>query len=130
MLQKFTPSKHSSYLVPCVFKAVHMIEALRENSTGLRVDDLHRMTGYSRTTIYRILRTLAACGYILRESGGSYRLNYAVVPDLGKSSSNDERGRQLEFLPKQNGARPVEFERWGIRFRDNGSRVDFNYGTT
>lgn len=75
MLQESSHSRNSSYLVPCVFKAVHMIEALRETGTGLRVEDLRRMTGYPRTTIYRILRTLIACGYIDRTSGGSYRLN-------------------------------------------------------
>ena len=102
MLQKFTPSKHSSYLVPCVFKAVHMIEALRENSTGLRVDDLHRMTGYSRTTIYRILRTLAACGYIRRDPGGSYRLNCALVPAVGERLCSEVDSLRLELPPKLN----------------------------
>ena len=79
MLQGSNVSRNSNYLVPCVFKAVQMIEALRRVRTGLRVEDLRSMTGYSRTTIYRILRTLAACGYIVRNSRAIYRLNYSVV---------------------------------------------------
>ena len=91
MIQESNLPKNSSYLVPCVFKAVHMIQALRETGTGLQVEDLRRMTGYSRTTIYRILRTLAACGYIFRESGGVYRLNYSVVT----AAAGDQQIRRM-----------------------------------
>jgi len=118
MLQGSNVSRNSNYLVPCVFKAVQMIEALRRVRTGLRVEDLRSMSGYSRTTIYRILRTLAACGYIRRESGGSYRLNYAIVPAVGRR--DDEYDRQPEFPSEPNGAHRGGFERWGIRFRENG----------
>ena len=130
MLKGSNYSRNPSYLVPCVLKAVHMIEALRQAGTGLRVENLRSMTGYSRTTIYRILRTFVACGYIRRDSGGSYRLNYAVVPPVGKSSRNDERDSQLEFPPKSSSAHRVGFERWGIRFLDNGARMDSNCNTT
>lgn len=129
MLEESSLSRNSSYLVPCVLKAVHMIEALRETGTGLRVENLRSMTGYSRTTIYRILRTLVACGYIHSDSRGSYRLNYAVAPAVSKSSRNDERDNQLEFPPKSSGAHGVGFERWGIRFRENGARMDSAYTT-
>jgi hypothetical protein len=128
MLQESDRSRNTSYLVPCVFKAVQMIEALREVGEGLGVETLRSMTGYSRTTIYRILRTLIVCGYIRRTSGGCYRLN-AVVPSVGESSRDDEYGSQLEFFPKPNGAHRVGFERWGIRFRENGARMDSYYST-
>jgi hypothetical protein len=126
MFQDSNHSRNPSYIVPSVLKAVRMIEALRETGTGLCVEDLRSMTGYSRTTIYRILRTLAACRYIRRESGGSYRLNYAVVPAVDKSVRNDEYGSQ--FPPEPNGAHRLGFERWGIRFR--GARMDSCYSTT
>jgi hypothetical protein len=124
MLQESNPSRNSSYLAPCVFKALHMIEALRETGTGLRVENLRSMTGYSRTTIYRILRTLIACNYIRRTSGGSYRLNSTVTPAIGKNSKDDERNNQIAFSPRSSDAHRVGFERWGIRFRDNGARMD------
>ncbi len=130
MLQESSHSRNPNYLVPCVLKAVHIIEALRKAGTGLRVENLRRMTGYSRTTIYRILRTLVACGYILRDSSGSYRLNYAVIPVVGEGSRIEEGSPHFELPPKPNGSFRVGFERWGIRFRADGARVDSYYSTT
>jgi predicted transcriptional regulator len=110
MLHESGLPRNSSYLVPCVFKAVHMIEALRETSTGLRVEDLRSMTGYSRTTIYRILRTLVACRYIMRNSGGVYRLNYSVVTAAGRDrqigrmvANSYSRSSQITTLPNSKG---------------------------
>jgi hypothetical protein len=71
--------RNPSYLVPCVLKAIQMVEILRRTHAGLRVDDLLGMTGYSRSTIYRILRTLTACEYMVRDGRGYYRLNHAIV---------------------------------------------------
>ena len=120
MLRESIVSRNSSYIVPCVFKAVHMIQALRETGAGLRVEDLRQMTGYSRTTIYRILRTLAACGYIFRDSGGVYRLNYSVVTAAGSKSAGEENGGKLAIRVKPDDIHVAEFERWGVRFRGNG----------
>jgi hypothetical protein len=122
MLQESEHSRNPSYLVPCVLKAVHMIEALRETGTGLRVESLRRMTGYSRTTIYRILRTLVACGYITRNSGGVYRLNYSLVTAAGRGSA-DEGGGKFVLGVKQGNSHVAGFERWGVRFRSNGARM-------
>jgi hypothetical protein len=105
-----------------------MIETLRETVTGLRVEDLRNMTGYSRTTIYRILRTLAACGYILRDPRGSYRLNDTVVPAVDRSVKDDNYDGQLERSSKPSGAHRDGFERWGIRFRENGARMESRIG--
>jgi hypothetical protein len=122
MLQESEHSRNPSYLVPCVLKAVHMIEALRETGTGLRVENLRSMTGYSRTTIYRILRTLVACGYVMRNSGGVYRLNYSVVTAAGRVSA-DEDGGKLVLGVKPGNSHVAGFERWGVRFRSNGARM-------
>lgn len=123
MLHESAVPKGSSYLVPCVFKAVQMIEALRETRAPLRVEDFVGMTGYSRSTIYRILRTLVACGYLIRGSGGCYRLNHAVVATADAATrnkqDNSELGRHL-----QASGRNIGFERWGIQFRGNGTRVN------
>jgi hypothetical protein len=123
MLQESNLSRNSTYLVPCVFKAVHIIQALRETGAGLRVEDLRGMTGYSRTTIYRILRTLAACGYIIRNSGGVYRVNYSVITAAGEKPAAEEDGGKLVLHVKPGNSQVAEFERWGIRFRGNGARM-------
>jgi predicted transcriptional regulator len=111
--------KNSSYIVPCVFKAVQMIEALRESRSGLRVEEFLAMTGYSRSTIYRILRTLTACEYIVRDRGGSYRLNHAVV-----SPADAATKQQRDFnRPLSPGNAHPGFERWGVRFGADGRRL-------
>jgi len=86
-----------------VFKVVQVVEALRVAPAGLRVERLLSATGYSRSTVYRILKTLAKCGYILCDSDGTYRLNQTVIRIAEKGTT--------------------EFERWGVRFQADGKRV-------
>jgi DNA-binding IclR family transcriptional regulator len=122
-------SRNPNYLVPCVFKAVRMIEALREAQGRLRVEDFRSTTGYARTTIYRILRTLVACEYLIRDSGGYYRLNHAVVATADAATRNTQDSS--EFAPSlQANDRNVGFERWGIQFRGNGTRMNTHSQTT
>jgi len=100
-----------------------MIEALRETGTGLRVEDLRSMTGYPQTTIYRILRTLVACQYVIRDSGGSYLLNHSMAPAVGKGSRNGDDGGEFGFRSKPDDNHLAGFERWGVRFRTNMARI-------
>lgn len=123
MLHESNVPRNSGYLVPCVFKAMRMIEALRETQSGLRVEDFRLITGYARSTIYRILRTLVACDYLVRNSGGYYRLNHAVGATVDASrratEEGDGFGRHLSASD-----RCLGFERWGIQFRGNGTRMN------
>ena len=104
------PPRNPNYLVPCVFKAIRMIDALRDTPGRLSVEDFRSSTGYARTTIYRILRTLVACDYLVRDPGGYYRLNHALIPSKGRLLHANDRN--------------MGFERWGVQFRDNGARVN------
>lgn len=122
MQQQSEISRSVSYLVPCVFKAVQMIEASREARVGLRVEDFLGMTGYSRSTIYRILRTLTACSYMVRERGGIYRLNSAVIREADDDPAARVGCRTSPPATLSKGA-PEEFERWGVRFGPDGRRV-------
>lgn len=130
MLQSPDRSRNPSYLVPCVVKAVQLIEVLRETRRGLRVEDLRRMTGFSTTTIYRILRTLAACGYILRDSPGFYRLNYVAVPTSGQSSRHGWRDHPSEIPPQRSGTRALGSATWDSRFCYDGAKRNSSYSTT
>jgi hypothetical protein len=123
MLRRSNLPRNSSYLVPCVFKAVRMIEALRESRTGLRVEDFRSMNGYSRSTIYRILRTLIACDYIIREAGGFYRLNHAVVTAAEETPRNRQDGNEIGRTPRP-ADRRIGFERWGVQFGADGRRMN------
>ena len=64
-----------SYIVPMVARAIDISELLQEFNSGLHVKGIKELTGYADSTIYRILRTLAAFGYVARDSNGVYRLN-------------------------------------------------------
>jgi DNA-binding IclR family transcriptional regulator len=65
---------HRTYWVPVVGKTIHMVEILRTSSTDFRVVDLRAMTRYPTSTIYRVLRTLVCCKWVVHGSGGVYRL--------------------------------------------------------
>jgi DNA-binding IclR family transcriptional regulator len=60
-------------MVPMIARAIDVSERLQEDDARLSVDQLCELTGYSRSTIYRILRTLAAFEYVVREPEGKYR---------------------------------------------------------
>jgi len=114
--------RNTSYLVPCVFKAIQLVELLRTARAGLRVEDLLKTTGYSRSTTYRILRTLTTCDYTFRDAGGIYRLNHDVVSPLAAPVSSNEAMEPSEPEQQQADA-PLEFERWGVRFDKDGKRL-------
>ena len=82
-----------SYIVPCVMKTIRMVEILRKEPAGLRVEDLRCMTGYPPSTIYRILRTLMAYQYAFRDNRGRYRLNDHVVIATDKSVGERTTGK-------------------------------------
>jgi hypothetical protein len=69
-----------NYIIPMVARTLEITERLQEGAP-LTVDDIQRLTGYSRSTIYRILRTLAAFGYVDRAMNrGEYRWNGFFSP--------------------------------------------------
>jgi hypothetical protein len=115
--------RNNSYLVPCVFKAVQMVEALRKTRAGLRVEDFLNMTGYSRSTIYRILRTLVACGYIARDNAGVYHLNHAVI-NVADENAWPQTVRHPDAPTTAASESHLEFERWGVRFRIDGKKAE------
>ena len=64
------PNVNRSYLVPVLVKAFTIIDILQETPRSLTVDELSRKLGYSKSTVYRILRTLAAYGYMPDSESG------------------------------------------------------------
>jgi hypothetical protein len=67
--------ERESYIVPMIARAIEISELLLGIGSGLRVREIHGRTGYSESTIYRILRTLVAFGYVVRDSNGFYASN-------------------------------------------------------
>jgi hypothetical protein len=78
-----------SYIVPMIARAIDISELLQGFDSGLRVKGIKQLTGYSESTVYRILRTLVAFGYVLRDSSGAYRLN-RYTPQTGTNSTDEE----------------------------------------
>lgn len=115
--------RNSRYLLPCVWKAIQMVEILRRTPGGLRVDELQGMTGYSRGTIYRILRTLIVCEYAFRDTGGFYRLNRDVVLPLQAKISLPVGARLTVSPSAVANENDAGFERWGVRFHADGRRL-------
>lgn len=79
--------ERESYLVPIIAKAIEISEQLQACDAGLRVKDIQGLTGYSLSTIYRILRTLLAFGYVRRDLSGYYRsIRFAPPNETGPTS--------------------------------------------
>ena len=62
------------YLIPILSKALDIIELFEQNNTALLLEDIHRQTNISKTSVYRILKTLVHRGYLAQTQNGLYRL--------------------------------------------------------
>ena len=60
------------YIVPILMKSLVILRLLRETPIGLRIDQIHAETGVPRSTVYRIVRTYVASGYVEKTTGGFY----------------------------------------------------------
>ena len=62
-------------------RGLHLLDAVLESGRdGLRVVDLCRATGLERATVYRLLTTLVACGYVAAHG----RFRYMAGPRLAE----------------------------------------------
>ena len=61
------------YHIPILSKALDVLELLQSQKQSFSVEDLYRETHFSKTTVYRILRTLEHRGYLARQDDGRYR---------------------------------------------------------
>jgi ribose transport system substrate-binding protein len=62
------------YLIPILSKALDVIELLEESSTPVTLEDVFQKTQISKTSVYRILKTLVHRGYVAQAQNGQYRL--------------------------------------------------------
>ena len=62
------------YLIPILSKALDVIELLEQHQTPLTLEDVYQQTHISKTSVYRILKTLVHRGYIAQSQSGQYRL--------------------------------------------------------
>ena len=62
------------YLIPILSKALDVIELLEENHAPVSLEDVFQRTKISKTSVYRILKTLVHRGYVAQAQNGLYRL--------------------------------------------------------
>jgi ribose transport system substrate-binding protein len=62
------------YLIPILSKALDVIELLERDHAPLTLEDVYQKTSISKTSVYRILKTLVHRGYLAQNQNGQYRL--------------------------------------------------------
>lgn len=61
------------YLIPVLTKALDILELLQAENQPMVLEDLHKRTKVSKTTVYRILKTLVHRGYVGQTADRHYR---------------------------------------------------------
>lgn len=62
------------YLIPILSKALDVIELLEQSHAAVSLEDVFQKTLISKTSVYRILKTLVHRGYVAQTQSGQYRL--------------------------------------------------------
>jgi ribose transport system substrate-binding protein len=62
------------YLIPILSKAFDVLELLERNNRPMALEDVFQETKISKTSVYRILKTLVHRGYVAQGQSGQYRL--------------------------------------------------------
>ena len=62
------------YLIPILSKALDILELLQARKSPMALEEVYQSTRFSKTSVYRILQTLAHRGYVAKTSDGLYRL--------------------------------------------------------
>lgn len=62
------------YLIPILSKALDVIELLEKDRAALTLEEVHQNTHISKTSVYRILKTLVHRNYVVQTPNGLYRL--------------------------------------------------------
>jgi hypothetical protein len=70
--RRLQPDLDREYIVPVLMKSVQILELLGSKPQGLRIEQIHQRTGFAKTTVYRIVRTLVVSGYLVHSGDGTY----------------------------------------------------------
>ncbi len=62
------------YLIPILSKALDVLELLEQTNGPISLEDVYQQTNISKTSVYRILKTLVHRGYLAQGQSGQYRL--------------------------------------------------------
>jgi hypothetical protein len=73
--QALDPTHMRSYVIPVLGRALSILDVLQKSGSPLSVKEICRTTDYPKSTIYRIVRTFVAYGYVLHLLNGKYSIN-------------------------------------------------------
>ena len=62
------------YLIPILSKALDVLELLQQSNVPFALEEVYQKTNISKTSVYRILKTLVHRGYVAQTQDGLYRL--------------------------------------------------------
>ena len=62
------------YLIPILSKALDVLEMLEGENSAMTLEEVYQRTQISKTSVYRILKTLVHRGYVAHTESGEYRL--------------------------------------------------------
>jgi len=62
------------YLIPILSKGLDVLELLEQVHGPISLEEVYKKTSISKTSVYRILKTLVHRGYIAQTQNGQYRL--------------------------------------------------------
>ena len=62
------------YLIPILSKALDVLELLEKTNGSVTLEEVYQKTYISKTSVYRILKTLVHRGYVAQRASGEYRL--------------------------------------------------------
>jgi len=92
-----------AYRVKSLERSLRILERLAEAGPDLTVPELSRHLGMNKTTVFRLLQTLARHGFVEKVSQGKYRLGMRVF-EMGMAVMNsmDLRREALPVLERLN----------------------------
>jgi ribose transport system substrate-binding protein len=61
------------YLIPVLTKALDILELVQSENQPMVLEEIHKRTKISKTTVYRILKTLVHRGYVAQTADRTYR---------------------------------------------------------
>jgi ribose transport system substrate-binding protein len=62
------------YIIPILSKGLDVLELLEKNHGPVTLEEVYKQTHISKTSVYRILKTLVHRGYVAQTQNGQYRL--------------------------------------------------------
>ncbi|MGN0161937.1 MAG: IclR family transcriptional regulator [Lachnospiraceae bacterium] len=88
---------NDKYLLQSVDNALYILDLISDKSE-LTISDICKITGQSKSTVFRILYTLMKNGYIKADNNGKYHLSYKMMIMSKKINERSEIIRSAHHL--------------------------------